>query len=190
MIGYLEGRDIGRQENRLLLLTSGGVGYEIFVPSGFTGSAIKGDLVGIHVTTVVRENEIVLYGFDSPQSKSTFELLLKASGVGPKMALNFLSVFSVGDLVSAVLNQDIALLSSVPGVGKKTAARLCVELSDRMSQTGQAVQGSPPMQADLISALTNLGYPEKDVLPVVRQLAGADMELTEQIKKALALIKR
>lgn len=189
MIGYLEGRVITRQDERLVVLTSGGVGYEVNVPLTVARDVTRdAESTQLHVTTVVRDNEIALYGFADTGGKQLFQMLLKASGVGPRMALNFLSSFSPPDLVNAILNQDVALLSTIPGVGKKTAAKLCVELSDRLNKDSVSPASAAPSQGELISALTNLGFPEKDVIPVIRQLAGDNLAFSDQIKKALALL--
>ena len=194
MIGYLEGTLHAVEEDAVLLLTSGGVGYRVRVPLTLrAGLPPLGGALALHVSTIVRENEIALIGFADPAGRALFELLLKATGVGPKLALNFLSAFTPGELAAAIAAQDVALLSTIPGVGRKTATRLCVELAERAAKLpSAAAEGQPALspQAELISALTNLGFSEKDVVPVARQLAGSERSFPEQLKMALAALSK
>lgn len=194
MIGYLEGTVLHRLDDAVLLHTSGGVGYHVFVPLPLLAAGLAmGEPAQLHITTIVRETEISLYGFEQVHAKRLFEMLLKASGVGPKLALSFLSSFGPQELVEAISRRDLALLATIPGVGRKTADRLCVELGDRM---GSVVLPADPASSgrkgpgDLISALTNLGFPEKDVVPVVRQMAEQGGAFSDQLKQALALLGR
>lgn len=191
MIGYLEGRLRARLGDSLLVQTSGGVGYQVHVPASLLARETAGDgAIHLHVVTLVRDDEIALYGFENPQDKALFQLLLKATGVGPKLALAMLSTHPLDVLTNAIVGQDIAVLTTVPGIGKKTALRLCVELSDRLAKAPPppAAQGSPRM--DLISALTNLGFPEKDVLSIVPKLPPEGGPFSDQIRQALALLGR
>ncbi|MBI4082445.1 MAG: Holliday junction branch migration protein RuvA [Candidatus Lambdaproteobacteria bacterium] len=191
MIGYLEGRLRARLGDSLLVQTAGGVGYQVHVPAGLLARETSGEgAIHLHVVTLVRDEEIALYGFENPQDKALFQLLLKATGVGPKLALAMLSVHPLDVLTTAIVGQDIAVLTTVPGIGKKTALRLCVELSDRLAKAASppATPGSPRM--DLISALTNLGFPEKDVLAIVPKLPPEGGPFSDQIRQALALLGR
>jgi Holliday junction DNA helicase RuvA len=191
MIGYLEGRLTARLGDSLLVQTSGGVGYQVHVPTSLLARETPAEgTIHLHVVTLVRDEEIALYGFENPQDKALFQLLLKATGVGPKLALAMLSTHPLDVLTTAIVGQDIALLTRVPGIGKKTALRLCVELSDRLAKVPplSAAQGSPRM--DLISALTNLGFPEKDVLSIVPKLPPEGGPFSDQIRHALALLGR
>lgn len=201
MIGYLAGTVLTRLEGCVLLTTAGGVGYQVHVPLPLLAELPPaGSPLQLYVTTVVRDNELALYGFDRPESKRLFELLCKASGIGPKLALAFLSSFKPAELRSAIMREDVALLATIPGVGRKTATRLCVELADRMGRDdlglgapGAAerdLAGDDAGQGDLLSALTNLGYPEKDVVPVLRQLAGGELTFSDRLKQALRLLSK
>ncbi|NIP73562.1 MAG: Holliday junction branch migration protein RuvA [Gammaproteobacteria bacterium] len=196
MIGYLEGTVRGRRVDAVLLQTAGGVGYEVHVPLPVLADLpADGSALALHVVTVVRDTEIALYGFDRPEGKRLFALLTKASGVGPKLALAFLSAFRPAELQTAIVQHDVTLLATIPGVGKKTAARLCVELSDRMAAEsfgapGTPAAGAPESDGDLISALTNLGFPEKDVVPVLRQFGGTDLSFADKLKSALNLLTK
>jgi Holliday junction DNA helicase RuvA len=144
----------------------------------------------LFVATVVRDNELSLYGFAALEDKALFELLLKASGVGPRLALAFLSAFRPAELRSAIVRHDVALLATIPGVGRKTASRLCLELGDRLGRASLAAPGDLEGPGDLISALTNLGFPEKDVVPVVRQVSEQGLSFAEQVKHALNLLRK
>jgi Holliday junction DNA helicase RuvA len=197
MIGYLEGTVLARLDGSILLRTTGGVGYQVQVPLPLLAEAALAAPLRLYVVTMVRDTELSLYGFDRPDGKRMFELLVtKASGVGPKLALAFLSVFKPDELRAAIVQQDVTLLATIPGVGKKTAARLCVELADRLGReqllpvgAGTGLGGEEGI-GDLISALTNLGYPEKDVVPILRQLAQDELSFEDKLRRALSLLRK
>jgi len=148
----------------------------------------------------VRADDIALYGFDGPDGKALFELLTSVSGIGPKLGLALLSAMGPAELVGAIVVQDVALLSSVPGIGKKTAGRVCLELSERLRQrpigSGELPASAAPLtgaaaeQRELVSALTNLGFPEKDVLAVLRRLPPDAAPFGDRLKRALAMLGR
>ena len=191
MIGYLEGTVLMRLEDAVVLRTAAGVGYQVYLPLPLLAErAALEAVLEVFVVTVVRDNDLSLYGFATPEGKALFELLLKASGVGPKLALALLSAFGPGELRTAIVHQDTALLATIPGVGKKTASRLCVELGDRLGQGAFTPQGEREGAGELISALTNLGFPEKDVVPVVRRLKEENQPFNVQLKTALGLLAR
>ncbi|MDH4248961.1 MAG: Holliday junction branch migration protein RuvA [Deltaproteobacteria bacterium] len=194
MIGYLTGTLQAVEDDAVLLLTSGGVGYRVRIPLTLRPELPpQGGALTLYVSTLVRENEIALFGFADLTGKGMFELLLKATGIGPKLALNFLSAFSPSELVAAISGEDVALLSTIPGVGRKTATRLCVELAERAAKlpgAGPAGKATLTPQGELISALTNLGFSEKDVVPIARQLAGSTLPFPEQLKSALATLSK
>lgn len=196
MIAFLEGTVFARDSESLVLKTSGGVGYRVFVTQGLlVRQANKAELF-LHIFTYVREGEITLFGFDSEDERFLFEQLIKTSGVGPKLALAVLSTLSPHKLVEAIEFQDIAQLNAVPGVGKKTAAKLCLDLKDRLSKypwqsTSPTVppgESRSPVRADLISALSNMGFLEKDVYRVVREVINDSDEFEELFKQALKLL--
>lgn len=191
MIGYLEGTVLGRHHNAVVLRTAGGVGYTVHLPLPLLARALETrEPLTLHVVTIVRDDAISLYGFDEPAARETFEQLIQVSGVGPKVAIAILSAFTAANLADALARQDVAALASVPGIGKKTASRLCVELSDRMAQQRLQSGEAPGGHADLISALTNMGFPEKDVVHVLRQLPKDEMPFEEQVRIALGLLAR
>lgn len=191
MIGYLEGTVLARLEDGIVVKTAGGVGYQVRVPAALSaGMSAPETPVRLFTVTVVRDNEISLYGFADQESRTLFELSMKASGVGPKLALALLSAFDPPVLRQAIVNQDVSLLATIPGVGKKTASRLCVELADRLGEHAYSLGAGRGEAGELISALTNLGFPEKDVVPIVRQLNGEGLPFDQQFKKALGLLAR
>ena len=164
MIARIKGTLAEKAPNRLTV-DVGGVGYDVLVPlSTFYGIGEIGADVVLRIHTHVREDVIALYGFASPLEQDLFERLISISGIGPKLALAVLSGIDPGDLVRAIRTQDVARLTRIPGVGKKTAERIGLELKDRLPLAGAgAGQADGPaaaddLRSDLLSALTNLGY--------------------------------
>jgi Holliday junction DNA helicase RuvA len=163
MIGQLRGRLAEKRPNQVLV-DVGGVGYLVQVP--LSTYAALGELhteVTLLIHTHVREDALALYGFVSAREKHFFEMLLSASGVGPTLALKILSGMSVEELVPAIRGSDLVRLTKIPGVGRKTAERMVVELKDRLEivaiEADRPAAASPAgVEADVISALVNLGY--------------------------------
>ena len=175
-----------------VIVDCNGVGYEVEVPmSTFYNLPDIGAKVQLLTYMVVREDAQLLYGFGSEQEKSTFKQLLKVNGIGAKSALSILSGVSIDDLVHAVNSQDIAMLTRVPGVGKKTAERLLLELKDKFTVTGSVTTTSLPKSAshDILNALVALGYHDREAVSVVKLL---DKEITvaEGIKQALKMLSK
>jgi Holliday junction DNA helicase RuvA len=166
MIGLLRGRLLEKRPNQVIL-DVGGVGYLVAVP--LSTFAALGDLhaeVTLLIHTHVREDALALYGFLSAREKHFFELLLGASGVGPSLALKILSGMNVEELVPAIRTGDLARLTKIPGVGRKTAERMVVELKDKLETVMIATEKPTPsspagVEADVKSALLNLGYDER-----------------------------
>jgi Holliday junction DNA helicase RuvA len=164
VIARLKGTLAEKTPNRLTV-DVGGVGYDVLVPlSTFYGIGEPGAPVALRIHTHVREDVIALYGFASALEQDLFERLISISGIGPKLALAVLSGIDPGELVRAIRTQDVARLTRIPGVGKKTAERIGLELKDRLplgpSAGGPADAAAPgdDLRSDLLSALTNLGY--------------------------------
>jgi Holliday junction DNA helicase RuvA len=164
MIGQLRGRLAEKRPNQIIV-DVGGVGYLVQVP--FSTFAALGELhteVSLLIHTHVREDALVLYGFVSAREKHFFELLLSASGVGPSLAVKILSGMSVEELVPAIRGSDLGRLTKIPGVGRKTAERMVVELKDKLDAVSvEPVERPAPsspagVEADVVSALVNLGY--------------------------------
>jgi holliday junction DNA helicase RuvA len=166
MIGLLRGRLLEKRPNQVIL-DVGGVGYLVAVP--LSTFAALGDLhaeVTLLIHTHVREDALALYGFLSAREKHFFELLLGASGVGPSLALKILSGMNVEELVPAIRTGDLARLTKIPGVGRKTAERMVVELKDKLEAVAIETEKPTPsssagVEADVKSALLNLGYDDR-----------------------------
>ena len=161
MIARLQGTLVEKSPNRLIIDVAG-VGYEILVPlSTFYGLGEAGSVVTLRVHTHVREDVIALYGFTTALERDLFERLISINGIGPKLALAVLSGIDTADLVRAIRTQDVARLTRIPGVGRKTAERIGLELKDRLPQGTEVDLATPDggdRRTDLLSALTNLGY--------------------------------
>lgn len=196
MIGHLRGTLIDKRPNQILL-DVGGVGYQVSIPlSTFYALGDLHSEVTLLVRTHLREDSIALYGFLTAREKHFFELLISASGVGPGLALKILSGMSVDDLVPAIRRGDLVQLTRIPGVGKKTAERIVVELRDKLAAM-EAVEAEKPatrtgIEADAVSALLNLGYDrrlaEKAVAEAKRDGAAATFEAL--LKAALQQLAR
>lgn len=195
MIGRLRGELIQKLPN-LALVECGGVGYSAAISLSTYGLLPEvGALVLLHTELLVRENEIALLGFSSTQERELYRMLIKVDGVGPKLALAALGALSLEDLVQAIRGREVKVLTRIPGVGKKTAEKMCFELSERMGGlTGldglAGVPSGDPWEEGLRSALTNLGFKEDVVLPVVAQLRTAKPPLADAIRQALKALQR
>jgi holliday junction DNA helicase RuvA len=183
MIGSLRGKLIDKRPNQVLIEV-GGVGYQVQIPlSTFAGlGALQAD-TALLIHTHVREDALALYGFLTSREKQCFELLISASGVGPSLALKILSGMGIDDLVPAIRKGDLAQLVRIPGVGRKTAERIVVELRDKLVAVDVPETGKPAtrsqLESDVASALVNLGYDERAVEKAVekaRGTGGADFE--------------
>jgi Holliday junction DNA helicase RuvA len=185
MIGKIQGT-LAEKNPPQVLVMSHGVGYEIDVPmSTFYHLPRTGEPVELLTHMVVREDAHLLYGFLTAAERSAFRQLLKISGVGPKVALSVLSGLSVEDLSIAVASQDAARLQKVPGIGKKTAERLVLELRDKLpAAMSVARSNAGPAGGDVLNALLGLGYNEREAQAAVKQLP-ADLQLPDAIRHAL-----
>ena len=194
MIAHLRGRILEKHPNRLVVDVNG-VGYEVFVPlSTFYGLGEPGSEIALRIRTHVREDAFLLYGFATVLEQDLFERLVGVSGIGPKVALAVLSGMEPVELVRAIERADVARLTAIPGVGKKTSERIVLELKDRLPRTqaapagaGGAASGPTVMREDLLSALVNLGYhrplAEKAADAAVK--AGPDAGFEQMLKQAL-----
>jgi Holliday junction DNA helicase RuvA len=186
MIGRLTGL-LAEKTPPQILLDVNGVGYEVEVPmSTFCNLPALGQKVTLLTHQVVREDAHLLYGFAEAEERATFRLLVKISGIGPRTALAVLSGLSVPDLAGAIARQEAGRLQKVPGIGKKTAERLLLELKDKLTGT-LAADTSTPMEdahADIVQALLALGYNEKEAALAMKSMpAGATV--SDGIKHAL-----
>jgi Holliday junction DNA helicase RuvA len=183
MIGSLRGKLADKRPNQILLEVAG-VGYQVQIPlSTFAGLGALHQETTLLIHTHVREDQLTLYGFLTAREKQCFELLISASGVGPSLALKILSGMGIEELVPAIRKGDLAQLVRIPGVGKKTAERIVVELRDKLAVVDVPGAGKPAtrsqLESDVASALVNLGYDERSVEKAIekaRDPAGADFE--------------
>jgi Holliday junction DNA helicase RuvA len=183
MIGSLRGKLIEKRPNQLLVDVNG-VGYQVQIPlSTFAGLGALHAETSLLIHTHVREDQLTLYGFVTAREKQCFELLISASGVGPSLALKILSGMSIEELVPAIRKSDFAQLVKIPGVGRKTAERIVVELRDKLVVIDVPEAGKPStrsqLEDDVASALMNLGYDTKSVERAVeksRAASGNDFE--------------
>lgn len=199
MIASLTGR-LRRKATDYLIVDVSGVGYHVFVPlSSYYSLPEDGEEISLHIHTHVREDSLSLFGFFTEAEKNMFLLLMGVSGIGPKLALAVLSSLSVRDLSHAIQASDDSKLCTIPGIGKKTAARMVLELKDKMKLLAPSVSfpgGAPASTGDVedaVSALVNLGYKK----PLAEEALGKiradrpDLPLEALIREALnALIKR
>jgi holliday junction DNA helicase RuvA len=192
MIGRIAGTLLEKNPPHLLVDCSG-VGYEIDVPmSTFYNLPSTGEKVVLLTQLIVREDAHLLYGFGTTHERTTFRELLKISGIGARMALAVLSGMSVQDLAQAVTLQDAARLTRVPGIGKKTAERLLLELKGKLGADIGATAGAPSPSdhaADILNALLALGYSEKEGLAAIKNVP-AGTGVSEGIKLALKALSK
>ncbi|MGZ5848422.1 MAG: Holliday junction branch migration protein RuvA [Ramlibacter sp.] len=192
MIGRLNGT-LADKNPPQVLVDCQGVGYEVDVPmSTFYNLPGVGERVTLLTHFVVREDAQVLFGFATPAEREAFRQLIRISGVGPRTALSVLSGMSVGDIAQAVTAQDASRLVKVPGIGKKTAERLLLELKGKVGADLGAAAGFAPAsdaQADILQALVALGYSDKEAQAALKPLP-KDVGVSEGIKLALKALAR
>jgi Holliday junction DNA helicase RuvA len=190
VIGRIEGMLLEKNPPQVVVM-SHGVGYEIDVPmSTFYNLPRTGEPITLLTHLVVREDAHLLYGFSTASERTAFRQLLRISGVGPKVALSVLSGLSVDDLAIAVASQDAGRLMKVPGIGKKTAERLVLELRDKLPVTVTTVAAQASLAGgEVVSALLALGYNEREAAAAVKPLA-ADLSLADAIRQALKNLAR
>jgi holliday junction DNA helicase RuvA len=194
MIAFLRGRVLDKQPNRVIVDVHG-VGYEVHVPlSTYYDVGDEGGDVALHVHTHVREEALQLYGFLTSLEQQVFERLIAISGIGPRLAIAVLSGIETRELVAAVQRGDVARLTGVPGVGKKTAERIVLELKDRLAALAAPAGADAPIapgpgdrvRADLLSALQNLGYHRPAAERAVDTILSASSETSfEQALRAV-----
>jgi Holliday junction DNA helicase RuvA len=192
VIAYLRGRIFEKQPNRIVVDVDG-VGYDVAVPlSTFYGLGEAGSEIALRIHTHVREDALALFGFATRIEQELFERLIGVSGIGPKVALAVLSGIEPAELVAAIERGDLARLTAIPGVGKKTSERIVLELKDRLpvapvSIAAAGVVAAPGLKDDVLSALINLGYhrplAEKAVESAIKTGSNGDFERT--LKQAL-----
>lgn len=199
MIGKISGILAVVKPPLVLIETPGGIGYEIDIPmSDFYNLPTPGSELTLYTHLVIREDHHALFGFISPISKDCFRQLIKVSGIGPKIGLALLSTLSVEDIHSAVACSDITTLCLVPGVGKKMAERMLLELKGKLGLGSEFAsakgavfsRSTSAVKNDILTALISLGYNEKDTLKVIHQLPEEINDISFGIKEALKLITK
>jgi holliday junction DNA helicase RuvA len=194
MIGSLRGKLIDKRPSQILL-DVGGVGYQVLIPlSTFAVLGALHDETTLLIHTHVREDQFSLYGFLTAREKQCFELLISASGVGPSLALKILSGMGIEELVPAIHKGDLAQLVRIPGVGKKTAERIVVELRDKLAvvEVREAGKSSTPrsrLESDVASALVNLGYDARSVENAIeKSRASGDSDFEKLLRASLQIL--
>jgi Holliday junction DNA helicase RuvA len=192
MIGRLTGVLLEKNPPQILLDVQG-VGYELEVPmSTFYNLPALHEKVVLHTQLIVREDAHLLYGFSSNDERVAFRQLLKISGVGPKLALSVLSGLSLSDLSDAVANKEAGRLTKIPGVGKKTAERLLLELQGKFSSVGVSASHGVAVSSagsDIVNALQALGYNDKEADWAAKQLP-KEVGVSDGIRQALKLLSK
>ena len=190
MIGRLTGT-LAEKSPPHLLIDCNGVGYEVDVPmSTFYNLPAIGERITLLTHFVVREDAQLLYGFLTAPERSTFREVLKISGIGPRTALSVLSGLSVAELAQAVAQQQAVRLTKVPGIGKKTAERLLLELKGKLApDLSSPTSAVSDAQADIVQALVALGYSEREAAAAIRALP-ADVAVADGIKQALKALSK
>jgi len=192
MIGQLRGKLIERRPNQIIV-DAGGVGYLVQIPlSTFSNLSALHSEVTLLIHSHVREDQFTLYGFLSAKEKQCFELLISVSGVGPSLALKVLSGMKLDELIPAIRQSDLAQLVGIPGIGRKTAERIVLELREKVAALEPGEAGKPsthsPLEADVASALVNLGYDARTVeraLEQIRKSPGASSDFNAMLRAAL-----
>ena len=196
MIAHLRGKLLAKHPNQAIVEV-GGVGYDvtITVPT-FSDLPSLGTEVALHVHTHVREDQIALYGFLRPAEKKLFEKLITVSGIGPKLAITILSGMAADEMIGAIRGNDVARLTRIPGIGRKTAERMVLELRDKLSPEGSdraaPLTTSSAMEEDVLSALLNLGYQRQAAEKAVaaRMKKGTAESFDVAFREALAALSK
>lgn len=190
MIAHLRGRLLSKSPNQAIVECAG-VGYDVAISvATFSDLPAENTEAALHIHTHVREDQIALFGFSTTQEKRLFEKLLTISGIGPKLAITVLSGIAAERLVAAIRSGDHATLTKIPGIGKKTAERVVLELKDKLDDlampgletaSGGAQHG--PVGDDVLSALVNLGYPRPIAQKAIESALGKNISLAEDFEE-------
>lgn len=198
MIGWLNGRVVDKHNPGKLVVDVNGVGYDVetSLPTFFQVEAEPG-IVGLHIHTVVREDALLLYGFLDQQERSLFRALIKVNGVGPKMAIAILSSISPDEFIQCIYQQNTVLLTKLPGIGKKTAERLVVEMKDTLQQLPrEATQQQNHLttaireQDEAVKALESLGYKQQEAVKAINKIDDGNKTCEQLIRQALQILAK
>ena len=200
MIAHLRGTILEKHPNQVIL-EAGGVGYDVQIPiSTFTSLPEQGATATLRIYTHVREDALLLFGFATPEEKAVFERLISVSGIGPKLAITVLSGLPTAELIAAIRSNDLARLVKIPGVGKKTAERIVLELKDKLMAVDAGGKSVPVMETgpaysmlerDVLSALQNLGCSRPAAEEALRKVQekGTPAEFEPLFRAALAAVR-
>jgi holliday junction DNA helicase RuvA len=193
MIAHIRGRLISKHPNQAIVECSG-VGYDIVitVPT-YSDLPESGNDVALFIHTHVREDQLALFGFLRAEEKQLFEKLITVSGIGPKLAITILSGMPTPDMVGAIRGNDIQRLTKIPGIGKKTAERMVLELRDKLDAFGTTtapVTTTLPVEEDVMSALENLGYQRAVVQKALAVVGGGKQNFDELFRKTLGVLAK
>ncbi|MDI1351200.1 MAG: Holliday junction branch migration protein RuvA [bacterium] len=196
MIGWLNGQIVDKNHPGKLVMDVNGVGYDVETSlNTFFQLEEQNKPVGLHIHTIVREDALLLYGFLDKQERALFRALIKVNGVGPKLAMAILSSITPNEFIQCIHQENAALLTKLPGIGKKTAERLVVEMRDSIKQFGvigmDAVMNKPPVmrsQDEAISALEALGYRPQEALKVVNKIDDGIKTCEQLIRESLQIL--
>lgn len=192
MIATLRG-EITHVEDNALIIEVGGVGLRVFVPAPLAARAQPGEIIFLHTYLAVRENDLSLYGFETTGDRGLFNLLLGVDGVGPKVALSFLSTLSLDTVKRALATDETDLFARVPGVGKKTAQKIAIHLQGRLKPTDtlQAVAALSDVDGEVLAALTALGYSVVEAQAAIQSLPkDAPQDVEERLRMTLGYFNR
>ena len=172
-----------------VVVVYGGLGFKVFIVPPLASELHKGDEIELYTHLIVREDALTLYGFKTEEERKVFEILMSVTGIGPRIGLAALSVFSPNDLRRAVADQDAATLARIPGVGKKVASRMLVELGDKLGLPAQLPEASAPsagvVEAEVKAALIGLGWNEAKAESVLSELGGNGLNASDLLRAAL-----
>ncbi|KTD43263.1 Holliday junction branch migration protein RuvA [Legionella quateirensis] len=196
MIGWLNGQIVDKHQPGKIVLDVNGVGYDVETSlNTFFQLEGSSSAVGLHIHTVVREDALLLYGFLDKQERSLFRALIKVNGVGPKVAMAVLSSISPNEFIQCIHQENAVLLTKLPGIGKKTAERLVVEMRDSIKQFGEVQSDSMHQQKhkmssqdEAISALEALGYKPQEALKVVSKIDDGIKTCEQLIRESLQIL--
>lgn len=195
MIAHLRGRLLEKHPTNLIL-EAAGVGYDVAISvASFSGLPSEGNEISLYIYTHVREDALALYGFLRREEKQLFEKLISVSGIGPKLAITVLSGMAADAVVTALRGNDLAALTRIPGVGKKTAERMVLELRDKVEGLTSAPPPAPAtrMEEDVVSALVNLGYQRLAAEQAAKRAgekAGVGASFEQHFRQAMAALQK
>ncbi|MBN9231386.1 MAG: Holliday junction branch migration protein RuvA [Legionella sp.] len=198
MIGWLRGQVMDKNQPGRLVLDVNGVGYDVetSLNTFFQIEATQG-LIGLHIHTIVREDALLLYGFKEQEERELFRALIKVNGVGPKLAITMLSSITPQEFIQCIRQENAAFLTKLPGIGKKTAERLVIEMRDSIKQFGDSIEGSlyRPQnkrndQDEAASALEALGYKAQEAAKAIKKIDDGQKTCEQLIREALQILAK